>query len=149
MTVANFVGLARGLRPYWDSRQGTWMKRHLYDGTTFHRVIEGFMIQGGDYLGTGTGDVGYTIRDEIWPGTTHNRAGLLCMANKGPHTNGGQFFITDAAAPHLTQMGTYTNFGECTPVDVVHKIARAPKAHPGSERPEPPVKINSVTITRK
>ncbi|MFT3922510.1 MAG: peptidylprolyl isomerase [Myxococcales bacterium] len=149
LTVANFVGLARGERPFWDAKQGAWVKRPLYDGTTFHRVIEGFMIQGGDHMGTGAGDTGYNLQDEIWPGTTHDRAGLLCMANRGPNTNGGQFFITDAAAPHLTQMGTYTNFGECSPVENVHRIAQAPKSHPGSERPEPAITINKVTITRR
>ncbi len=149
LTVANFVGLARGERPFWDAKEGAWVKRPLYDGTTFHRVIEGFMIQGGDHMGTGAGDTGYNLKDEIWQGTKHDRAGLLCMANRGPNTNGGQFFITDAAAPHLTQMGTYTNFGECAPLDVIHKIARAPKAHPGSERPEPAITIQKVTINRR
>jgi peptidyl-prolyl cis-trans isomerase A (cyclophilin A) len=149
LTVANFVGLARGLRPFWDAQAGAWVKRPLYDGTTFHRVIADFMIQGGDHLGNGTGDVGFNVPDEIWPGTKHDRAGLLCMANKGPNTNGGQFFITDAPAPHLTAMNTYTVFGECTPLDVVHRIARAPKPSPYSERPEPPVPIRKVTIARK
>jgi peptidyl-prolyl cis-trans isomerase A (cyclophilin A) len=149
LTVANFVGLARGTRPFWDANAGAWVKRPLYDGTTFHRVIPDFMIQGGDHLGTGAGDVGYNLQDEIWPGTSHDRPGLLCMANRGPNTNGGQFFITDAAAPHLTAMRTYTIFGECAPVDVIHKIARAPKNRPGSERPEPPVVINKVSIGRR
>jgi len=149
LTVANFVGLARGERPFWDANKGAWVKRPLYDGTTFHRVIEGFMIQGGDHLGTGAGDTGYNVPDEMWPGTKHDRAGLLCMANRGPNTNGGQFFITDAAAPHLTQMNSYTNFGECSPVDVIHRIAKAPKAHPGSERPDPTITIDKVTITRR
>jgi peptidyl-prolyl cis-trans isomerase A (cyclophilin A) len=149
LTVASFVGLARGLRPFWDGKTGAWEKRPLYDGTTFHRVIPEFMIQGGDHMGTGAGDVGFNVPDEIWPGTNHDRPGLLCMANKGPNTNGGQFFITDAAAPHLTAMGTYTIFGACTPVDVVHRIAQAPKAFPGAERPEPPVPIKKVTISRR
>jgi peptidyl-prolyl cis-trans isomerase A (cyclophilin A) len=148
LTVANFVGLARGLRPFWDAKAAAWAKRPLYDGTTFHRVIPGFMIQGGDHLGNGTGDVGYNLVDEIWPGSNHDRAGLLCMANKGPNTNGGQFFITDAAAPHLTQMHTYTIFGECSPVDVIHSIANAPKAFPGAERPQTPVTITKVTIAK-
>lgn len=149
LTVANFVGLARGDRPFWDEKQAAWVKRPLFDGTTFHRVIEGFMIQGGDHLGNGTGDVGYNLPDEIWPGTKHDRAGLLCMANKGPNTNGGQFFITDAAAPHLTRMNTYTVFGECAPLDVVHRIAKAPKASLGSERPEPAITIKKVSIARR
>jgi peptidyl-prolyl cis-trans isomerase A (cyclophilin A) len=149
LTVANFVGLARGVRPFWDASSAAWVKRPLYDGTTFHRVIPGFMIQGGDHLGNGTGDVGYNVPDEIWSGSNHDRAGLLCMANKGPNTNGGQFFITDAAAPHLTEMKTYTIFGECKPVDVVHEIANSPKAHPGSESPNPPIPIQHVTISRR
>jgi peptidyl-prolyl cis-trans isomerase A (cyclophilin A) len=148
LTVANFVGLARGLRPYWDARDAAWVKRPLFDGTTFHRTIADFMIQGGDHLGDGTGEVGYNLPDELAPGMSHDRAGLLCMANRGPNTNGGQFFITDAATPHLTQMRTYTIFGECAPVEVVHKIARGARKNAFSERPENPVVIKKVTITR-
>jgi peptidyl-prolyl cis-trans isomerase A (cyclophilin A) len=148
ITVANFVGLARGLRPFWDAREAKWVKRALYDGTSFHRAVAGFMIQGGDHLGDGTGTVGYDLPDELVAGLTHDRAGLLCMANRGPNTNGGQFFITDAAAPHLTQMKTYTIFGECKPLDVIHRIASAPRPHPASERPEPKIPINKVTIAR-
>jgi peptidyl-prolyl cis-trans isomerase A (cyclophilin A) len=149
LTVANFVGLARGLRPFWDSKQSAWVKRPLYDGTTFHRVIPGFMIQGGDHLGNGTGEVGYYVPDELHPSLSHDRPGLMAMANKGPNTNGGQFFITDAATPHLTAMKTYSIFGECQPVSIVHKIANVPKAAPGSESPAEPVSIKRVTITRK
>jgi peptidyl-prolyl cis-trans isomerase A (cyclophilin A) len=149
LTVANFVGLARGKRPFWDAKVGDWVKRPLYDGTTFHRVIPDFMIQGGDHMGNGTGEVGYEIADEIHPSLKHDRAGLLCMANKGPNTNGGQFFITDAAAPHLTAAGTYTIFGECKPTDLVHKIATVDKTFPGGESPKEPVVIKKVTITRK
>jgi peptidyl-prolyl cis-trans isomerase A (cyclophilin A) len=148
-TVANFVGLARGLRPFWDGRAAAWVKRPLYDGTSFHRVIPDFMIQGGDLYGDGSGEVGYVIPDELAKGLSHDRAGLLCMANRGPNTNGGQFFITDAATPHLTQMNSYSIFGECAPLSVVAKIARAPKPHPMAERPEPPIPITTVKITRK
>ncbi|MDB4973209.1 MAG: Peptidyl-prolyl cis-trans isomerase [Myxococcaceae bacterium] len=147
-TVANFVGLARGLRPWWDAKQAAWVKRPLFDGTTFHRAIPDFMIQGGDFLGDGSGEVGYVIPDEI-VGLKHDRAGLLCMANRGPNTNGGQFFITDAATPHLTQMGTYTIFGECAPLDLIARIARAPRRNPSFERPDEPVAINHVEISRK
>jgi peptidyl-prolyl cis-trans isomerase A (cyclophilin A) len=143
-TVANFVGLARGLRP-WKDPSGNWVKRPLYDGTTFHRVIKGFMIQGGDPKGNGSGEPGYVIKDEIWPGAKHDRPGLLCMANRGPHTNGAQFFITDAPAAHLTRSGTYTIFGECAPESVVHAIAQTPVA---GEKPTTPVTISSVTIAR-
>lgn len=148
-TVANFVGLARGLRPFWDAKSASWVKRPLYDGTSFHRTIADFMIQGGDPLGDGTGEVGYVIPDELAPDLKHDRAGLLCMANRGKDTNGAQFFITDAATPHLTEMNSYTIFGECEPLDVIAKIARAPRKHPMSERPEPPVAIKQVQITRK
>src|SRR5690606_29353807 len=108
ITVANFVGLARGLRPFKDPRTGEWVKRPAYDGTVFHRIIKGFMIQGGDPTGTGRGEPGYVIPDEIWEGSKHDQRGLLCMANRGKDTNGMQFFITDAAKPHLD--GGYTIF---------------------------------------
>ncbi|MBX3227771.1 MAG: peptidylprolyl isomerase [Labilithrix sp.] len=143
ITVANFIGLATGKRAWKDSRSGTWVTRPAYDGTTFHRIIKGFMIQGGDPLGNGTGEPGYVIKDEIWEGAKHDRAGLLCMANRGNNTNGAQFFITDAAAAHLDN--NYTIFGECGPEQLVHDIASVPLA---GERPVTPVKINSVTITR-
>jgi peptidyl-prolyl cis-trans isomerase A (cyclophilin A) len=142
ITVANFVGLARGTRP-WKSANG-WVKRPLYDGTTFHRIIQGFMIQGGDPEGTGRGEPGYVIKDEMWKGGKHDRAGLLCMANRGPNTNGAQFFITDAGSPHLDR--SYTIFGECSPVSVVHAIAGVPTG-PG-DRPVTPVTIDKVEITR-
>ena len=141
-TVANFVGLARGLRP-WKAPNGDWVKRPSFDGTTFHRVIKGFMIQGGDPKGNGTGEPGYVIKDEIWEGAKHDRIGLLCMANRGPNTNGQQFFITDAAAAHLD--GNYTIFGECSPVQTVHDIASVPL---NGERPVTPVVIKDVTIAR-
>jgi peptidyl-prolyl cis-trans isomerase A (cyclophilin A) len=141
-TVANFVGLARGTRP-WKNPQGDWVKKAAYDGTTFHRIIKGFMIQGGDPVGNGTGEPGYVIKDEIWPGAKHDRAGLLCMANRGHDTNGQQFFITDAAAAHLD--GNYTIFGECSPEQTVHDIASVPL---NGEKPVTPVVIKSVTIAR-
>lgn len=140
-TVANFVGLARGLRPWKDGNN--WVKRPAYDDTVFHRIIAGFMIQGGDAKGNGTGEPGYTIADEVWPGAKHDRAGLLCMANRGPNTNGAQFFITDAAAAHLD--GGYTIFGECEPVSTVHDIA---KVEVDGEKPVTPVTIRSVRISR-
>jgi len=144
VTVANFVGLARGLRPFRTKKTGPWEKRPAYDGTTFHRIIKGFMVQGGDPLGNGRGEPGYVIKDEIWPGAKHDRPGLLCMANRGPNTNGVQFFITDAAAAHLD--GNYTIFGECSPVSVVHAIAGVPVA---GEHPVQDVTITTVEISRK
>jgi peptidyl-prolyl cis-trans isomerase A (cyclophilin A) len=143
ITVANFVGLARGIRP-WKTPGGTWEKKPAYDGTIFHRIIKGFMIQGGDALKNGTGEPGYVIPDEVWEDAVHDRAGLLCMANRGKNTNGAQFFITDAAAAHLDN--GYTIFGECSPEALVHQIASVPVSR---ERPETPVDIKKITITRK
>ncbi len=143
LTVANFIGLATGKRPWKDPKSGDWVSRPAYDGTAFHRIIKGFMIQGGDPKGDGSGEPGYTIKDEIWDGAKHDRPGLLCMANRGPNTNGQQFFITDAAAAHLDS--GYTIFGECAPVEVVHDIAATPTA---GEKPEQPVTIKSVTVAR-
>ncbi|MCS6898686.1 MAG: peptidylprolyl isomerase [Myxococcales bacterium] len=142
ITVANFTGLARGLRP-WKTAEGKWQKKPAYDGTIFHRIIKGFMIQGGDAQGTGMGEPGYVIPDEIWEDALHDRPGLLCMANRGPNTNGAQFFITDAPAPHLDN--GYTIFGECTPVDLVHRIA---SVEVKGERPVHPPRIRKVTIRR-
>lgn len=144
VTVANFVGLATGKRAWKDPNSGNWVNKPAYDGTTFHRVIKGFMIQGGDPKGTGSGEPGYVIKDELWEGAKHDRAGLLCMANRGPNTNGAQFFITDAAAAHLDS--GYTIFGECAPVEVVHDIANVPTGM--QDRPQTPVTIKSVTISR-
>jgi peptidyl-prolyl cis-trans isomerase A (cyclophilin A) len=143
ITVANFVGLARGLRPFKDP-SGQWVKKAAYDGTTFHRVIKGFMVQGGDPAGTGGGEPGYVIPDELWQGATHDRRGLLCMANRGPNTNGMQFFITDAAAPHLDR--SYTIFGECGPEAVIEKLA---SVEVRGDRSVTPTKIEKVTIKRK
>jgi len=144
VTVANFVGLARGTRPWKKKSSGEWVKAPFYDGLTFHRVIPGFVIQGGDPNGNGSGDAGYEIIDEVWPGAKHDRAGLMCMANRGPNTNGSQFFITDGVTPHLD--GGYTIFGECKETDVVHAIASAPAMR---ERPTDDVKMTKVTIARK
>lgn len=143
VTVAGFVGLARGLRPFKDL-SGEWVSRPLYDGTTFHRVIPGFMIQGGDPKGNGSGEPGYVIPDENWDGAKHDRAGLLCMANRGHDTNGAQFFITDAAAAHLD--GNYTIFGECSPVAVVHAIANVPAT---GTKPRSDVTIRTIEIARE
>lgn len=143
ITVANFIGLARGLRPF-KGPDGKWSKKPAYDGTTFHRVIKGFMIQGGDPNGTGAGEPGYVIPDEIWPGALHDQRGLLCMANRGPNTNGQQFFITDAAAKHLD--GKYTIFGKCGPDAVIEKLANVPVQGDHSVKPS---KIKKVTIKHK
>jgi peptidyl-prolyl cis-trans isomerase A (cyclophilin A) len=143
-TVANFVGLARGLQSFKDPITKAWTTRPAYDGTIFHRIIKGFMIQGGDPAGTGSGEPGYVVPDEIWTGAKHDRAGLLCMANRGKNTNGMQFFITDDTAPHLD--GNYTIFGECAPVKVVHDIAMTPV---NGEKPMLAPKILSIKIRRE
>jgi peptidyl-prolyl cis-trans isomerase A (cyclophilin A) len=142
ITVANFVGLARGLRPF--KLDGEWVTRPGYDGTTFHRVIKGFMIQGGDPKGTGAGEPGYVIPDEVWHGAKHDERGQLCMANRGPNTNGMQFFIMDGRAPHLDK--GYTIFGKCGPESVIEVLANTKTR--GDRALEAP-KINKVTVTRK
>lgn len=141
--VASFVGLARGIRPFKDPGTSTWVKRPAYDGTLFHRVIRGFMIQGGDPSGKGSGDGGFLVPDEIWEGGKHDRAGLLCTANRGPNTNSLQFFVTDAAAPHLD--GGFTIFGVCGPVHTIHALAAVPVER---DRPVTPLVIQRVTVRR-
>jgi peptidyl-prolyl cis-trans isomerase A (cyclophilin A) len=143
ITVANFVGLARGLRP-WKSPQGEWVKKPGYDGTTFHRVVKGFMVQGGDPQGSGRGEPGYVIPDEIWEGGSHDQRGLICMANRGPNTNGMQFFILDAPTQRLD--GGYTIFGKCGPDAVIEKLA---SVEVRGDRSVNPTKIEKVTIARK
>jgi peptidyl-prolyl cis-trans isomerase A (cyclophilin A) len=123
-TVANFVGLAEGKQEWTDPRSGQKSKARLYDGTSFHRVIPQFMIQGGDPLGTGTGGPGYRFEDEFQSGRKFDKPGLLAMANAGPGTNGSQFFITEVATPHLNNR--HTIFGEVVKgFDLVPQIARA------------------------
>ena len=141
ITVANFVGLARGIRPW--KKGDKWVKQPLYDGTVIHRVVKGFMVQGGDPDGNGSGGPGYVIPDEIWEDAHHDQRGLLCMANRGPNTNGSQFFIMDGAAPHLD--GGYTIFGKCSPDDVVQKLASTQTM--GDRAVDPP-KISKVVVRR-
>ncbi len=149
ITVANFVGLATGKRT-WKNPAGQWVNKPAYDGTTFHRIIKGFMIQGGDAAGTGSGEPGYVIPDEIWAGGTHAKVGMLCMANRGPNTNGAQFFITDSDGPsnqNLDRLHSYTIFGECSPADTIHGIAGVQTGP--ADRPLTPVTIKSVTVARE
>ena len=123
-TVANFVGLATGSKEWTDPRSHAKTHAKLYDGTVFHRVIPSFMIQGGDPLGTGTGDPGYRFKDEFQSGKKFDKPGLLAMANAGPNTNGSQFFITEVPTPHLNNR--HTIFGEVVKgFELVPKIARA------------------------
>ena len=145
-TVANFVGLARGERPFKDPKTGEWVKRPFYNGLLFHRVIPEFMIQGGDPKGTGVGDPGYAIADETSDELKMDRGGLLAMANKGPNTSGSQFFITEKPAPWLS--GHYNLFGACEPVELVAKIARVPRGKDARDLPNDPVTIKKVTISR-
>ena len=142
-TVANFVGLAEGTQEFIDPKTRQKTTRPYYDGLTFHRVIDGFMIQGGCPLGTGTGGPGYTFEDEFSPKLKHRGAGVLSMANAGPNTNGSQFFVTLAATPWLDNR--HTVFGEVVDgLDVVKKIGVTPTR---SDKPVTPVVIESVKIT--
>jgi peptidyl-prolyl cis-trans isomerase A (cyclophilin A) len=151
-TAANFIGLARGTRPFWDGRQKAWVKRPFYRMNWFHRVIPEYMIQGGCPYGDGSGSPGYEFADEHWDGETHDKVGLLCMANRGPDTNGSQFFITDgtgAQLRNLDHLHSYTIFGECTPPDVVNHIARVPQRGAPTNRPLTAVRITRIFIERQ
>ena len=144
-TVANFVGLATGEREW--THPGTHKKSNdpLYNGTVFHRVIAGFMIQGGDPLGEGYGDPGYKFGDEFHPELSFDRPYLLAMANSGPNTNGSQFFITVGRTPHLNRK--HTIFGEVADADsraVVDAIANT--ATDRRDKPTNPITIESVTV---
>ena len=144
-TVANFVGLASGSKEYTDPSTGTKKSGKFYDGLTFHRVIDGFMIQGGCPLGTGTGGPGYKFADEFHPDLVFNKPYLLAMANAGPGTNGSQFFITVGPQPHLNRK--HTIFGEVADKssrDVVNEISQVRTGR--GDRPVNPVTITSVTI---
>jgi len=130
-TVANFVKLA---------------EKNFYNGGVFHRVIDGFMIQGGDPTGTGRGGPGYQFADEFNPKLKHNTEGILSMANAGPNTNGSQFFITLAPTPHLD--GRHTVFGKVTEgIDIVRKIGKTKTSKPG-DRPVVDVVMNKVTVEK-
>lgn len=144
-TVANFVGLADGTKEFVDPATGETTTARYYDGLKFHRVIDGFMIQGGDPVGNGTGGPGYEFADEFHPELSFNRPYLLAMANRGPNTNGSQFFITVTPTPHLSNK--HTIFGEVLDPEsqaVVDAIAATKTGF--RDVPVDPVVIDSVTI---
>ncbi len=175
LTVANFVGLAEGTKHYikWKDAahymeenfildenkrpagrkppeqrklQPTLQNKPYYDGLVFHRVIPGFMIQGGCPLGQGNGDPGYKFADEFDPSLRHDKAGILSMANSGPGSNGSQFFITEGPTPHLDDR--HSVFGRVVQgQDVVSAIANAPRG--AQDRPNEEIKINKVKIIRQ
>jgi peptidyl-prolyl cis-trans isomerase A (cyclophilin A) len=164
--VANFIGLARGTKPWQDPNGKPVHGKPLYDGVIFHRVIPEFMVQTGDPTGTGSGDVGFEFQDELHPDLLFDQPGRLAMANRGPNTNSSQFFITEKEVPFLNPcldpggcMGGrraynsgYTIFGQCDPdtVELVKRMARMPcTAGPctgTNSRPLNPVKIVHIDI---
>ncbi len=145
-TVENFVGLAEGSKEWSDPRTNQKVRKPYYDGTIFHRVIDAFMIQGGDPLGQGIGGPGYNFADEFHPKLRHNKAGIMSMANRGPNTNGGQFFITLAPTPHLDDR--HTVFGEVVDgVDVISKIGRTRTGD--RDRPVKDIVIQHVIIEKR
>ena len=147
VTVQNFVNLAEGSKEWQNPATGQKSNEPLYNGTVFHRVIEGFMIQGGDPLGSGRGGPGYQFKDEFHPDLRFDRPYLLAMANAGPGTNGSQFFITVGPTPHLNRR--HTIFGEVADADsraVIDQIAKAPTD--SQDRPREDVTITSIDIER-
>lgn len=146
-TVENFVGLAEGTKSWTDPKTNSPTKRPFFDGLIFHRVIKGFMIQGGDPLGTGYGGPGFTFEDEFVPDLKHDKPGILSMANAGPNTNGSQFFITLGPTPHLN--GKHAVFGEVTEgLDVIKAIGNVP-TNRADDKPKTDIVIKKVTIVRE
>ncbi len=145
-TVENFVGLAEGTKEWTDPRTNKKVSTPYYDGVIFHRVIKGFMVQSGDPLGQGIGGPGYKFKDEFHPTLRHSKAGILSMANSGPNTNGGQFFITLGPTPHLDDR--HSVFGEVVEgMEVVATIGSTPTK--SQDRPVKDVVIQNVTIERR
>jgi cyclophilin family peptidyl-prolyl cis-trans isomerase len=145
ITVKNFMGLAQGTKAWKDPKTGQMVKRPLYNGVIFHRVIPGFMAQGGDPTGTGAGEVGFTIPDEFSPNLKFDIPGRLAMANAGPNTGSCQFFITVVPTPHLN--GHHTIFGQVVEGQaVVDKIVAVPRD--ANDKPRTPIRITSITFKR-
>lgn len=143
-TVANFVGLAEGTTE-WKDKMGYKVTKPYYDGLIFHRVIPGFMVQAGCSLGTGTGGPGYRFADEFNRELRHTDEGMLSMANAGPNTNGGQFFITLGATPHLD--GRHAVFGQVVAgMDVVKAIGSLPRNY--QDRPQEDAVMQRITIEK-
>lgn len=145
-TVKNFVGLATGEKEYTDPRTGNKSTEPFYDGTIFHRIIKDFMVQGGDRLGKGMGGPGYKFKDEFHPSLKHTGAGILSMANAGPHSNGSQFFITLVATPWLD--GKHSVFGHIVKgEDTLKKLGNVPTA--AQDKPRDEVGIKHLRIVRE
>lgn len=144
-TVGIFTGLADGTMEWTHPGTGEKHTTPYYDGIIFHRVIDGFMIQGGDPLGKGYGGPGFQFADEFHPDLRHDKAGILSMANAGPNTNGSQFFITLGPTPHLDRR--HSVFGQVVEgLDVIRIIGRTPTD--AQDRPKTPVVMQKVTIQR-
>lgn len=154
LAVANFIGLARGLRPYQDPTTKQWIRRPFFDASFIHRVVPDALIQAGDpnCIGDfechgmpGAGEPGYRLPDEQRPELRFERGGVLAMADRGPGTAGSQFFITAAEAPWLN--GAHTIFGACEPIDLIKQLSRASSGP--RDVPKAPLAIKKVTIARK
>ncbi|MEM9463537.1 MAG: peptidylprolyl isomerase [Myxococcota bacterium] len=148
LTVANFVGLARGKRATYDKKTDSWVEKNYYDGVIFHRVIKNFMVQTGDATGSGRGNPGYVIPDEFDKSLRHSGPGILSMANRSePNTGNTQFFIIVNKTKHLD--GKHAVFGQCPEASVPIEISKVKVDHRAGDRPYETVKINAVTISRK
>jgi len=149
-TVANFIGLVRGKRPFWDPAAGDWVERPFYDRLTFHRVLPRYLIQAGDMVGDGEGTAGYTLPPEPHETLRQDTAGRLVMANEGDAVSGAQFYILDAPHPELDadEDAHYNVFGQCRPESVIERIARVPQTGGPLHRPLTPVEIWWARVKR-